>query len=159
MEKLMQSRKLGSAVLTTGLLAGFLDGMAAIIDYLLRGRTHPENIFKYIASGVFGKKAFTSGPIMIVWGVLFHFLIAMLFTLFYYLIYKKIKGLGNQLILPPVLYGSFVWVVMNLVVVPLSFNTPVTLSFQKIIISLLILIFCIGLPITFMARKYYLYQK
>jgi len=159
MKKLMQARKFGSVVLITGLLAGFLDGLAAIIDYLIRGRTHPENIFKYIASGVFGKKAFTNGPIMVCWGVLFHFLIAMLFTLFYFLIYKRIKGLGNQLILAAVLYGSLVWVIMNLVVVPLSFNTPVTLSFQKIIISLLILICCIGLPITFMARKYYLYQK
>src|SRR5690606_37319184 len=107
-------------------------------------------------SGVFGKKAFTSGPIMILWGVLFHFLIAMLFTIFYFLIYKKIKRLGKHIVLVAVLYGSFVWVIMNLIVVPLSFTPPITFTLQKVIISLLILIICIGLPITFMARKYYL---
>jgi uncharacterized membrane protein YagU involved in acid resistance len=148
-----------SVILFTGLLAGLMDGLAAIIQYTLNGGKNPANIFKYIASGVFGKEAFTKGTSMVVWGVFFHLLIAMLFTAFFFLIYPKIKWLGENKILAAILYGLFVWVVMNQLVVPMSQIKQPPFDLKNAAIAAGILIVCIGFPVSFMANKYYLYRK
>ena len=68
-----------ASALIAGVIAGALDIAAAFIHaYLARG-TQPEQVLRYIASGVFGKEA-ANGNMMIVWGLLFHFLIAISFT-------------------------------------------------------------------------------
>ena len=70
-----QSHALSSAgpwrtIILTGLLAGTLDAIAAIVV----SQASPAAVFKFIASGAFGAgKAFSGGDIMIVWGVLFHY--------------------------------------------------------------------------------------
>ncbi len=51
------SRNLFLAVLWTSLLAGTLDAIGAIINYLVVYGKNPVRIFYYIASGVFGKEA------------------------------------------------------------------------------------------------------
>jgi hypothetical protein len=67
-----------------GFLTGTLDAIAAIV---LSPGTSPAIIFKFIASGYFGKSAFNGGAEMVVAGVIFHYLIAYLFTVFFYLLY------------------------------------------------------------------------
>jgi len=143
-------------ILFAGLTAGFLDGAVSVINYLISTNgKNPVKIFNFIASGVFGKKAFTGGWAMAGWGLLFHFIIACLFAAFFYLLYHRIKYLSKNIIISGVVYGIFVWLVMNRVVVPLS-NTP-TLPFvvYKAIISVLILIFFVGIPIALVVHKYY----
>ncbi len=54
-----------------------------------------------------------------------------------------------------VIYGIVVWAGMNLVVVPLS-NTPKgPLTLNGSLIAVFVLIICIGLPISYFAKKYY----
>src|SRR5262245_47916779 len=48
----------------------------------------PARIFKYIARAVFDPV--TSPKLLIAWGVLFHYLIAFLFTLFLFLVYPRV---------------------------------------------------------------------
>ena len=154
------ARSLLSAILFTGLLAGLLDGLAAIIQYTINGGKEPARIFKYIASAVFGKeKAYNSGNSMVVWGVLFHLGIAMLFTAFFFLIYPKIRGLATNRVITAIVYGLFVWAIMNLLVVPMSQIHPAPFVLKKAAIAAGILIVCIGIPVSFMANKYYLYRK
>lgn len=155
----MPSRKFLFILLLTALLTGFLDGLAAVINYSINGGKNPGIVFKFIASGVFGKQALSSGPVMIIWGIIFHFMIAFLFTLFFFILYPKMRWLGDNIVLTGALYGICVWAVMNLIVVPLSNTPPVVFKFSKAIIAVLILIVCIGMPVTIMARKYYLYKK
>jgi len=152
-------KNFASALLLTGLLAGTLDGLAAIINYLVQGGKKPEIIFKYIASGVFGKEAFTGGTGMIAWGVFFHFLIAFVFTIFFFFIFPRVKWLRANVIAGGLLYGLFVWLVMNQVVVPLSEISQGPFKLKSAVINMLILMACIGLPVAVMANKHYLYKK
>ena len=48
-------------ILTTGLLAGTLDILAAFIQSYLMANVVPSTVLKYIASGVFGKSAYSGG--------------------------------------------------------------------------------------------------
>ncbi len=145
-------------ILLATIIAGTLDITAATVSFMLNGGKDPIKIFYYISSGVFGKEiAYGSGKWMALAGLLFHYLIAFLFSLFMFIIYPWVKSLLKNKILIGVLYGIFVWFVMNKIVVPLS-NTPPPAAPPPIknqIISCLILIFCIGIPITWIANRYY----
>ncbi len=153
------ARPLFPLILLTALIAGFTDGTAAIIQYLVQGGTKPQSVFKYIASALIGKKAFSGGNEMVALGVALHFLIAFLFTAFYFLIYPRSRWLQQNLILSAITYGLFVWAVMNLLVVRLSQIPARAFDWNKALVAMLILILCIGLPVALMARKYYLYKK
>ncbi len=86
-------------------------------------------------------------------GLLFHYLIAFSFTLFFFWIFPKVKTWIPNWVLLGVLYGILVWVVMNRLVVPLS-NTPKgPFNLQSALINAAILIVCIGLPLAFMASR------
>jgi uncharacterized membrane protein YagU involved in acid resistance len=90
---------------------------------------------------------------MVILGIVLHLLIAMSFALFFYLIYERwgLSRLNPWLV--GLIYGSFVWIVMNLVVVPLSRTPLVTLTGSRILTGWLILVAMIGLPLAFMARR------
>ena len=148
-------------ILLTGLLAGTLDGLAAVINFTINGGKDPVVlIFRYIAGAVFGAKARTGGTPMVIWGIFFHYMIAMLFTIFFFLIYPKIRSFLPHPIITGLIYGALVWVIMNQVVVPLS-NLPKKPVFhlKNAAIQMGILMLCIGLPISLMTKKYYLYKK
>lgn len=143
------------AILFTGLLVGLLDGLAAIIQYTINGGTKPASVFKYIASAVFGKEAFSGGTATVIWGVLFHLLIALLFTAFFFLVLAKIKWVQENKLLAGVFYGVFVWLVMTRLVIPLSLLTQPQFDIKKALIAVAILIVCIGIPVSLLANKYY----
>jgi len=142
-------------VLIAGLVAGVLDGLAAVIQtYIAVGRG-PQVVFKFIASGVFGREAFAGGTIMVFWGVIFHMMIATGWALLLFLIYPKLIILLKNKYLIGIFYGAFVWVMMNLVIVPLS-NTP-QLSFDivKALFAIAILIVCVGIPAAMIVHRHY----
>jgi len=143
-------------ILTAGLLAGTLDATAAIVNYTIEGGKLPSKIFQYIASGAVGKVAFTGGSGMIILGIIFHYTIAFAFTLFLFMIYPRLNFLSKNRILTAILYGIFVWLVMNVIVVPMS-NVPAASSFniKQAIIATVILIIAVGLPLSFLIGKYY----
>src|SRR5580698_8615783 len=64
------------SILIAGLIAGFLDGMDAVVFIgLFRGIPVPR-IFQFIASGALGVRSFQGGWATVLLGVGFHFLIA-----------------------------------------------------------------------------------
>ena len=152
-------KNLASAILVSGLIAGTLDGLAAIIQYMAGGKKNPEVIFKYIASGVFGRKAFTGGVPMITWGIVFHYIIALGFTGFFFWLYPAFSSIGKHPILSGLLYGIIVWAIMRFVILPLSLVQLQPFQFSKAIVPVLIIMFCVGLPVSLLANKYYLYKK
>jgi hypothetical protein len=152
-------KNLLTAILLTGFVAGTLDGLTAVINYMSAGKENPEIIFKYIASGVFGKKAYAGGTGMILWGVLFHFLISYGLTVFYFWLYPKVKWLGENKVAAGLLYGVFAWVVTTRLIIPLSLIPQQPFNIYKAIMAIQILMLCIGLPISLMANKHYLYKK
>jgi hypothetical protein len=148
-----------SAILVTALVAGTLDGLAAITSYLLQGGSRPASIFKFIASGVVGRPALAGGNETVALGVLLHFFIATLFTVFYFLIFPAFRMPARHPLLSGVAYGIFVWLVMNLVVLPLSEAPALVHSWKKVTLGVSILILCIGIPVAYLSRKYYLYKN
>lgn len=142
-------------ILLAGLVAGVLDILAAIISYYIRTQKEPTKLFQFIASGVFGKDAFTGGTTMVLLGLLFHLILAYIFAIVFYLIYPKIKLLSKNRIITGLVYGVIVWVIMNLVVLPLS-NTPkLPFDAKQAAIGMAILMVCIGLPISLIVHKHY----
>ncbi|MES2107160.1 MAG: hypothetical protein V4577_00335 [Bacteroidota bacterium] len=138
-------------VFLTGLVAGTLDALAAII---WAHKVPPAAIFQYIASGVFGKAAFVSGSDMVLFGLTFHYLIAMGFTIAWYFAYPLFYKIFRNKYIIACVYGLLTWFIMNLVVVPLSKIGPAPFKhLTPILIGMGILIICIGLPAALVADK------
>jgi hypothetical protein len=132
-----------------GIIAGTLDALAAIVFYgPVMGKLSSDSLFRGIASGAFGKEAFEEGKPFALYGVFFHYLIALLFSLFFFMIFPRISFLRNNRILGGILYGIFVWVVMNQIVIPLSKIPYRGFHLWPAITGTLILIFMVGLPIS-----------
>lgn len=142
-------------ILIAGLIAGILDASAAIINFVISTGKNPVIVFQYIASGIFGRKAFDGGWQMPGWGLFFHFCIAFLFSLFFFVCFAQIRSLFNNRILAGIFYGIFAWLVMSQVVVPLSNAHKLPFDPVKALIAVGILIVAVGLPISLIAHNYY----
>jgi uncharacterized membrane protein YagU involved in acid resistance len=144
------------AILVTGLLAGVLDGAAAVGLYMYRGGRAPARIFNFIASGVFGPAAMTGGTPMVIAGVGFHLLIAVGWTALYFLAARQFEVLRRHFIGAAAVYGVFVWIMMNKVVLPLSrVQMGPAPTWNSIAIGALVLVVCIGFPVSLGARWYF----
>jgi hypothetical protein len=136
-------------VIVTGLFAGLLDGIAAVV---FLGKMNAEKVFKFIASGIFGKDAFTGGNKMILYGILLHFLIAVIFAFFYYFVFNRFLSFTDNKFIRGLLYGLLIWTVMNLIVLPIS-NTPeIQLNLIGAARGILIIVLCVGLPIALLTK-------
>jgi len=151
-----QSRsKFARAVFTTGLIAGTLDILAACLSaYIQRGMT-PDKLLQFVASGLFGADAFNGGAIMAVAGLIMHFMIAISWTLLFYLLYPRLSILRKNKILAGVIYGAFVWVMMNRVILPFTNIPKSPFNLVSAVIGMIILMLMIGMPNAFRAPKYY----
>lgn len=151
MEK-QKRRRLLRWLLFTGFITGSIDALMAIVT---NSKIPPEIIFKYIASGVFGKLGFTNGGEMIIYGILFHFWIAFAWSVLFFILYRQLIHLLKFRILFILVTGLVIWAVMNLAVVPLSQANAAPMHFIGAVKNMAILIFAFGLPITLIADKYY----
>jgi len=142
-------------ILMAGTLAGTLDALSAFIyAYLARG-TSPIRVLQYIASGVFGMDAFAGGLSMACWGIAFHFTIAFSWAVLFFFVYPKIPILSRNKIVAGTVYGGIIWLVMNLLVLPLSNVPQPAFQFANAIIGAGILMLAVGMPISFVINKHY----
>lgn len=141
-------------ILVGGLIAGTLDMTAACIQAWLRAGVTPLQVARFIASGALGPSAVSGGGKTAALGLVFHYLIATTATAVYYFASRKLRFLVERPISMGLLYGVFVYLFMNFVVIPLSKITsrPTTLSNRAI--AALIIMFCIGLPIALIVRRF-----
>jgi len=150
----VQSLRGTRVIFWAGLIAGTLDLTGACVVSWLRAGVTPVRIFQSVASGLYGPASFTGGAKTAVIGVVLHFIIATTWAAVYYLASRRLSFLIDHTIIAGVSYGVFVWTFMNFVVLPLSAvaKRPVPLSAR--IIGMLIIVFCIGLPIAFIIRRF-----
>jgi hypothetical protein len=139
-----------TSIVIASLIAGTLDALAAIF-ILAHGQA--AMVFRYIASAVFGSAAFSGGPGMLWAGVFFHYLIAAAFTAFFFVMYNYISLLRKNTLLVSIIYGTFVWAVMNLLVLPLT-NLANTITLADAVKNILILCVCIALPAVVIRHRY-----
>lgn len=136
-----------------GLLVGVLDISDAFIFYGLHG-VPPIRILQGIASGLLGRAAFTQGSRSALLGVVLHFFIAFTAATVYLLASRRLP-LSRRPLLYGTLYGVAVYVVMNYIVLPLSNVVPKPhFSPVPFVNGVAALIFCVGIPVAFIARRY-----
>jgi hypothetical protein len=149
---------LTNAILSAWLVVGTLDLFAAIIQTLINNGS-VEKLLQFIASGVFGSEAFSGGLTTAVYGAIFHYAIAFGWTLLFFLVYPALKLAQQNRVLTGLVYGMVVWLVMNQVVLPLSNITQRQFDLTKAAIAAAVLIVAIGLPLSFLAHRYYKNKK
>jgi hypothetical protein len=155
----IKSRNLISTILWAGFLVGLLDISAACINYYIRTGKNPVVVFQYIASSLFGKEAYSGDDLMILMGGLFHFMIAYIFTILFFILYPRISFMRINVILTGFLYGLFIWVIMNLLVLPTTkVSLPASFDIKQSLIGMVILVLAIGIPLSCIARRYYARQ-
>lgn len=155
-QKNLNKDGLFKTVLLTGLLAGTLDITSAYISVTVKSGKFPALMFNYIAGGALGlDTALKGGNAAAFLGLFFHYFIAMAFTVFFFLIFPRLKFLWYNKYLVGMLYAVFVDLIIGQVILRMSrlpvgpFNLGTTftnwLSFGVVF----------GIPIAYNAYKYY----
>lgn len=147
----------GANVLKTivigGLTVGVLDCAAASLNAIFNGAS-PARVWQFVASGLLGRDAYNYGWKSVVLGLLIHFFIAFSVTTIYYAASRQLPILVRQAALFGALYGVAVYFVMGYLITPLSAAARLPFSFSGMLVGLLIHIFCVGLPVALITRRF-----
>lgn len=142
-----QIRSLLRPILAGGLVAGSLDLTSAFVIY-------GSGVPRVIAGGVLGRQAFHGGAGIWVLGVILHYFIAFIATTIYCLASLKLDFLRRHFVVCGLYYGVSVYLVMNLIVLPLSgLHAAGPFKLYGLLQGLLIHMFLIGLPIAASLRR------
>ena len=136
------------------LIAGTLDICAACLTAWLRAGLGPIRLCQFVASALLGPAAFDGGVQTALLGLALHFLIATIWTIVFYFASRKFLFLVERPVQFGLIYGIAVYLFMNFVVIPLSRITPRPATITGRTIGLLTIMFCIGLPISLIVRRF-----
>jgi len=135
------------------LLVGTLDISDAFIFRGLRG-VPPIRILQGIAGGIYGRPALGMGRRSALIGLICHFFIAFCATSVFLLAARKLP-LAHHPWLYGTLFGVALYCVMNYIVLPLSkIGLRPTPPLIPLVNGVAALVFCIGIPLAFIARRY-----
>jgi hypothetical protein len=107
------------AILIGGSLAAALDILDPILFYGARGIS-ALRVLQSIAAGLLGRAAYTGGLRTALIGLALHLLIALLWAAAFVLASHSVPFLTRRAIASGLLYGAFIYVVMNFLVLPHS---------------------------------------
>jgi len=142
-----QIRSLLRPILAGGLVAGSLDLTSAFITYGV-------GVPRVIAGGLLGRQALQGGAGMWILGVILHYFIAFLATTIYCLTSLQLDFLRRHFVVSGLYYGIGVYLVMNLIVLPLSgLHAAGPFKLYGLLQGLLVHMFLIGLPIAVSLRR------
>ncbi len=133
------------------LVVGILDAADALIFFGLRG-AKPIRIFQSIASGLLGRAALSGGLRTAMLGAVLHFFIAFMIVATFFLASRRIPILRRSPVWSGLIYGIAVYLVMNLVVLPLSAAGRGSYSWPVVANGLIIHMLGVGLPASLFAR-------
>jgi Na+/alanine symporter len=136
------------AIFVGGLIAGALDLTSAFITY-------GPGVPRAIAGGLLGRGAMHGGAGTYVLGILLHFFIACSAAAIYYVASRKLEFLTGHPVVSGLFYGIAVFLVMNLIVLPLSaLHAKGPYEYWGLVRGLLIHMILIGLPIALSVRRF-----
>ena len=141
-------------VIVAWLLAGTLDITTAVLYYLGPSSARAASMLRGIASGILGARAFDGGAATALLGLALHYLIALIWTVVFVVVFRSLGALRRHRVLTGIAYGIIVWLVMNLLVLPLSNVSRGPFELRGAVIAAIILILCIGLPISLVIGRY-----
>ena len=148
-----------NSFLRSSVIAGLIIGFADAIVYHwfvqnVLGAVPLISLYQYIASGALGESAFAGGISSALLGVLFHYLISIVIAGVFILSADRIPLLRRYIIPGSLLYGFGVFIVMNMIVTPLSATPPVPAPTLPWLIEAIIEhVLFIGLPLGILVRR------
>jgi len=105
-------------------------------------------VYQYIASGALGNAAFEGGLPTALLGLFFHFVVSFLVTAVFLLAADRIPLLRRYAIPASLVYGFGVFIVMNMIVTPLSLTPELPApTMPELIMAILDHMLVIGLPL------------
>ncbi len=148
----MKNRSMVWALLVGGSIAGALDILFAISFAAYNG-TAPLELLQTVASGALGEAAFTGGVPAAALGLVLHFLLSYAWAGAFLLAAARIPTLVRRPLVSGAVFGIVVFLLMRLVVLPLSaFPFPVKFRPLASTLDLLSHMFFFGVPIALAAR-------
>lgn len=145
------ARRLARPIILGTLVAGTLDIAAATGLTLFYGR-EPMNMLRYVASGPF-PAAMGWGEAGAALGLLVHFALMAIMAAAYVAAAARRPALRRRPVLWGTLYGLATYVVMNLIVVPARFGTPIPPPTRAIVTQLFCHVVLVGIPIALIAAR------
>ena len=148
-----------NSLLRLSVMAGLIIGFADEIIYHwfvqnVLGGVSLIALYQYIASGALGESAFAGGIAIALLGVLFHYLISIVIAGVFILSVDRIPLLRHNVILGSLLYGFGVFIVMNMIVTPLSATPPLPApTTPELIVAILDHILVFGLLLGILVRR------
>ena len=148
-----------NSLLRSIVLGGLIIGIADAIIYhwfvssVLDG--YPlMTVYQYMASGALGNAAFEGGIGTALLGVFFHFFVSFVVAAVFILSADRIPLLRRYAIPGSLVYGFGVFIVMNLIVLPLSKAPPLPAPTMLQLIAMIAdHILVIGLPLGIIVRR------
>ena len=148
-----------NTLLRLSVIAGLICGAGDVIIYHwfvqnVLGGVPLISLYQYIASGALGESAFAGGISTALLGVLFHFIFSIVIAGVFILAVDRIPLLRRQIIPGSLLYGFGVFVVMNMIVTPLSATPPLpTPTTSELIVAIIVHILVAGLLLGIVVRR------
>jgi len=145
-------------ILAAGLTAGIFDiTYACIFSYLRRGVT-PAVVFRSVAAGLLGPAARDGGLKVAALGLVFHFLIALIWASIFFFASRAVPFLVDHAVISGLIYGLGIYFVMYGLVLRFSAIHSTTYPWQYpwavLIPNILIHMLGIGLTIALIVRKF-----
>jgi hypothetical protein len=148
-------------ILYASALVGVLDLTAACINSGIVSGATPMRVLKSVASGLLGRSAYEGGFGTVALGLVLHFTMALTVATVFYVLSRRYPALLRHAVPIGLLYGLAVFVVNNFGTAPLlswfrSFylHAPVSLKPPMGWPQAIIHLFCVGLPIALVMRRY-----
>jgi TctA family transporter len=153
-----EKRRIRNSGAEISAIAGTLDIIAAhLYIWAAKGR-FPATLLKSIAGGALGmERAKQGGVAMLALGALFHYFIAFVFTLLFFLLFPRVDLVRKNRYAVGAAYAIFVSSVMDYVVLPLSALhwPPPSYTSVHTYIGWAMLTSMFGIPIAMGAASYY----
>ena len=143
-----------------GLIAGALDIMYACVFWGLEAGVPARRIFQTVAAGLLGREAAIAGGYRTAaLGLALHFFIALTMAAIYFLVARRWAVLWRRPWLMGGLYGLWLYVAMNYIVVPLSAAGGGATDAVWVTLSVVVHVFLIGVPCALAARYGILHER
>ena len=148
-----------NSLLRLSVIAGLITGFADAVIYhwfftSVLGGVPLITFYQFIASGALGESAFAGGIATALLGVLFHYLISIVIAGVFILSADRIPLLRRYVIPGSLLYGFGVFIVMNMIVMPLSATPPIPVpTTVQLIVGILDHLLIFGLLLAILVRR------
>ena len=143
-----------NVILCAGLLAAALDILDPILFYGVRG-VPAIRILQSVAAGLYGRAAYTGGLRTALIGLALHSFIALTWAALFVVAARSVNFLSRQAVVSGLLYGAFIYIVMNFVILPHSHVThgprPTGIVLVNAVAAIL---FLVGLPISLVNKTF-----